>query len=518
MLASIAVRKTFIYVVILIVLLLPSQWLMLKGYKSLDGRIHSARIQQFHEALSNGQFPPRLAPSILQGIGYPLYVVNYQIPYYFAEPFLRIKNDPTFAYKSVMSLTYLLSGIIAFFAFKSIASSLSALTGAVVLSYLPYRFGDLYMRGAYGESVSFMFIPAIFLSLHLLIKGKRPALILLVLSIFGLVTSHTVIFMIFAPVIAIYVLVILKPNRQTYKLIAIGILWGLLLSSFQLAPSILEKHYMKFDQSLKTLYKGFFVDFYQLLRIPKAGVNTGTYLQIGILSTLVILLSIILYLRKRSSKFLFFTIFALISIFFTQKQSLWFWQHIPLITYVIYPYRFLLLTILATSFLAVYIVEKLPIKPITATILIFLVIYTNRHFFTIAPWFEIQPTANLTTQNENDTIWSNEKTFIERPLISTTSKISDLATQPFAITFNSSQEITTKTILRKMYFPGWRAKVNGKNYPLEIQDGLIAINLEPGKHQVSIFFKESRLRQVANVLTIVSFLSLIIYALRLRFN
>ena len=511
-------NKTLISIVILIFLILPSQFLMLKGYKSLDGRIHSARIQQFHEALSSGQFPVRLAPTILDGIGYPLFVVNYQIPYYFAEPFILLKKDPMFAYKAVMSITYLLSGILAFYAFKAAASTIPAITGAVVLSYLPYRFGDLYMRGAYGESVSFMFVPAIFLALHLIIKGHQKALILLALSIFGLISSHTVIFVMFAPLIIFYVLLILKPNKQTLKLIVIGLIWGSLLSSFQLAPAILEKHYMKFDQPLTSLYKDFFIDFYQLLRIPKAGINTGTYLQIGIVSTLLMILSSFLYLKKRSPNLLFFIIFALISIFLTQQQSRWFWQHLPLIAFVLYPYRFLLITILATSFLAVYVVEKLPFKHLTAFILIFLTIYTNRHFVKIAPWFEIQPTVNLTTQNENDTIWSNEETFKPRAIVTTSEpvQISNLSQDPFKISFLTTPDKETKIIIRKMYFPGWQATVNGKSYPIQIEDGLIKLDLEPGSSQIAVFFKESPLRKAADLITLISFAALIIFVIKFK--
>ena len=449
-------NKTLISIVILIFLILPSQFLMLKGYKSLDGRIHSARIQQFHEALSYGQFPVRLAPSILDGIGYPLFVVNYQIPYYFAEPFILLKKDPMFAYKAVMSITYLLSGILAFYAFKAAASTIPAITGAVVLSYLPYRFGDLYMRGAYGESVSFMFVPAIFLALHLIIKGHQKALILLALSIFGLISSHTVIFVMFAPLIIFYVLLILKPNKQTLKLIVIGLIWGSLLSSFQLAPAILEKHYMKFDQPLTSLYKDFFIDFYQLLRIPKAGINTGTYLQIGIISILIMILSSFLYLKKRSPNLLFF--------------------------------------------------------------LIFLTIYTNRHFVKIAPWFEIQPTVNLTTQNENDTIWSNEETFKPRAIVTTSEpvQISNLSQDPFKISFLTTPDKETKIIIRKMYFPGWQATVNGKSYPIQIEDGLIKLDLEPGSSQIAVFFKESPLRKAADLITLISFAALIIFVIKFK--
>src|SRR3990167_3192876 len=124
-------RQNLKVLIILLLLLLPTQFLMLKGYKSLDGRIHAERINQFHETIRLGQFPVRLAPSLMEGIGYPLFVVNYQLPYYFAEPFMLVKNDAMFAYKMVMAVSYLLSGIILFFLFREVGSGFAALTGAV---------------------------------------------------------------------------------------------------------------------------------------------------------------------------------------------------------------------------------------------------------------------------------------------------------------------------------------------------------------------------------------------------
>ena len=278
-------RKDLIYVVILLLLLLPTQILMVRGYKSLDGAIHTARIEQFHEAIKLGQIPVRLAPSLMGQIGYPLFVVNYQLPYYLAEIFMDLNNNPQFAYKSVMAMSFILGGVFAFLLFKKIGSNISALTGALVFSYMPYRFGDLYMRGALGESVSVAFVPLIFLSLHKIRENNKLGTVLLAVSTFGLITSHTAIFAIFAPIIAFYSLLILKHNKSQTIRIILGLTLGFMLSSFQLLPSIFEKSYMRFDENVGDIYKDQFVDIYQLLRIPKQGINLGTYFQIGILKS-----------------------------------------------------------------------------------------------------------------------------------------------------------------------------------------------------------------------------------------
>ena len=125
--------------------------LMTPIYNAYDALTHIERINEFHTAVLNGQIPPRLAPTIVHGNGYPLFVVNYQLPYYFTEFFMVIKNDPVSAFKAVMSITYLLSGVFAFLLFRKFGSNLASMTGAIVFSYLPYRFANLYSRGSIGE-------------------------------------------------------------------------------------------------------------------------------------------------------------------------------------------------------------------------------------------------------------------------------------------------------------------------------------------------------------------------------
>ena len=472
-------KKNILIILLLLMILAPSQYIMVKGYKSLDGAIHVQRIEEFDSAIKNGQFPPRLAPNLMGSLGYPLFIVNYHLPYYMAEIIMIPFDNPQLAYKLVMSITFILGSVFAFLLFKEIGTTQSAFVGTTIYTYLPYRFADLYQRGAFGESVSLMFIPLIFLAYHRIVKNKKYATPLLAISIFGLITTHTVIFLIFAPILILYIPFILKPDKVAKKQLFYGLVLGFTLSAFQLLPSIFEKQFMKFDENLIGFYKDFFLNIYQIMRIPHGDLNLGTTYQIGIISSLVLLTTIVLMIKKKDQKLVFFSTFAIISIFLTNKQSDLLWLHLPIIKYVLYPYRFLNLTIFSVAFLSTLLVGKVKQKTIVAILLILLTIYTNRHFFTIAPWFEIQPTANLTTQNENDSVWSNSKTFEKTPLISTNNniQIKNQNSKPFKINAQIETSQLSTVIIRKMYFPGWKLKINGQPRQIDIQNGLIAFNL-----------------------------------------
>ena len=256
--------------------------------------------------------------------------------------------------------------------------------------------------------------------------------------------------------------------------------------------------------------KDFYLNIYQLLRIPHSNINYGTYYQVGIVATLMMLTTIIILLKKFDLKLFFFLVFAIISIFLTTSYSNPLWTHLPFIKYTLYPYRFLNVTIFSVAFLSAMLVEKTKLKTMAAVFLISITLYTNRHFLAIAPWFSIPPSPNLTTQNENDTIWLNEKTYGTRPIISAgeSAKITNKRSTPYRINADLETSEQTTVIIRKMYFPGWQLKVNGNSEKINISDGLITTNLAPGNWHIETYFTETILRRFADYTTLLSFIFL----------
>ena len=538
--------NNFLFLIILLILLIPSQFIMLKEqlYPSHDSLYHIGRIEEFHKAFSLGQIPPRLAPTILNSIGYPLFVVNYQLPYYFAEIFMQIFGNPSIAFKSIMSITFMLSAVFAFLVFRNFSSNIASLTGAIVFSYLPYRFANIYQRGSLGESVAIMFVPLVILAIHKVNRCTKFSIVLLTLSIFGLITSHTIIFLIFLPFFILYPICILKFKKRMIARLIIATIWGVLLSSFQLLPLIFEKKYMVFDQNLLGLFDDHFISIPQLLRIPMEGINIGTPIQVGITSILIFFLSTVFLIFKRNSQTAFYSerknsginaggetnferrsenhslqavgiylFFALISFFFVTRFSIFFWENLTVLAYILYPWRFLSVIVTVVAFLTVILVDNLKLKRLLAVLIIFLSIYTSRHYFLKPTQLEHNPpTATLTTQNEFDNIWVTEETFNTRPVVTDTSNaiISNLVKSPFSISFKTNTKAPTNFTVRKMYFPGWQVKVNGQDYPIEIKDGLISFDLPSGSWQIEMKFSESPLRKTANLITVLSFAVLIL--------
>ena len=516
-------NKTFIAIVCLLILLLPALKLMLMSpiYPSHDGLIHAERIRQFHLAIIDGQIPPRLAPTYAEGIGFPMFVVNYQLPYYLAEILMLVFGNPFVALKGVLSASYLASAVFAFLLFRNYGSHLASFVGALIFSYLPYRFANIYTRAALGESVALMFIPLVLFSLHQISKQSRSGVVLLAISTFGLITSHTVIFFLFLPFFVAYVLVFLNLDKKILIAILAGVSLGILLSSFQLIPAIFERQYTKLEETFLNLYGRHFLNIYQLLRIPKNGVTVGTPFQIGLVGTLIIILSSIRLFFKKNHQIIFLLITIVISAFFIEKLSLWFWNNWPFLKFIVLPWRFLSIIVVSSAILAVFLTDKMKLRGIFALFLVLLTLFTSRHYFLKPTQYESTSTNYiLGTPSEFDTIWSDANTFKPRPLVETKPQIeiSNLVQNDTSLSFDLKTDSPTKIIIRKIYFPGWKVKLNDKEYKTKQIDGLISFDVGQGIWQLKFFFEETPIRLLANLLTLGSFLLLLVFLFKSSFE
>lgn len=511
-------NKNLLYIIFLIILIVPALYLFVINpmYYSQDSQYHIERIKEFDSSIRNGQFPPRLAPNILSQRGYPLFVVNYQLPYYLAEIPMYITANAQFSFKFVLAVTFILSSLLTFLLFKTFSSNIASLTGAVVYSYLPYRFANIYTRGSLGESVAICFVPTILYSLYLIRKKNRFAVPALALSVSGLITSHTIVFLIFVPFFILYPIIILRFTSKNVLTAISASFLGALLSSFQLIPSIFERKYMVFDNVLTSAYKGHFLSLFQLFRIPAGNTHTGTSLQLGIASTLILVVALILFVKKYDLKIIFFLTFFFSSILLVSNYSRPLWDNIFLLRYILYPWRFLSLALISVSFMSVIIIENVKYKKILAIIIISVVIFTSRHYF-LKP-SQTEPTLineNLTTENEYNTIWSNSQTFKDRPLVTSQTKadISVIQNRPFFLSFNVKTAEENTLILRKMYFPDWQVKTNGKKLLLSETNGLITFQIPSGTRQVKAFYKSDHITNFSNFLSLASLIliSLLIF-------
>ena len=97
---------------------------------------------------------------------------------------------------------------------------------------------------------------------------------------------------------------------------------------------------------------------------------------------------------------------------------------------------------------------------------------------------------------------------VEEPhLVGSKGEVSDFIKKPTKASFNINTESESEVDIPIYYFPGWEVKVNGK-----LQDfiepgelGFIRAKLPKGESHVALQFKETPLRKISNLVSLVSF-------------
>ena len=124
---------------------------------------HVARIANFYQSLSEGNLIPRWAGNLNWGYGHPILMFLYPLPSYVASLFHVIGFSFVDSTKLVFGVAYILSALTMYLWMSSAFGKRAGLIGALLYIFAPYRFVDLYVRGAIGEHVAFVFPPLIFM-------------------------------------------------------------------------------------------------------------------------------------------------------------------------------------------------------------------------------------------------------------------------------------------------------------------------------------------------------------------
>jgi uncharacterized membrane protein len=536
-----------IIIFLLIISFLPLLSLLHSGLPlTHDGQDHVARIANFYQSLTEGNMIPRWANNLNWGYGHPILMFLYPLPSYIASVFRLIGFSFVDSTKLVFGITYILSILTMYVWVSNKWGKLSGLIGAIIYGYSPYRFVDLYVRGAIGEHVAFIFPPLILYLLDKLTQNdkennlfKLRITALLGLSSAGLILSHNAVSLMFFPLIFLYLLFIVLNNREIWKNVLIysffGIGLGFILSAFFWIPALFEGKYTlrNIVTGAETLTR--FVPVSKFFWSPwNYGGGDEFSKEIGIFVWPGIFLSIV-YLFKTKMKFLRWFIFGnlfifTVSIFFMSPWSRFIWQHIKIMENFQFPWRWLSISVFTSAVIvgisAGTILEKYR-KNMTLMI-IFYTILVAAVLSTIQMWkpkaYLQKPEAfysdlykSTTDTGESSPIWSVR--FMEHvpkqkaEIIQGSADIfytkRTTTKRDYVISANQPSRIVENTL----YFPGWNVYINGYKTDIQYQDpdyrGLMTFWVNKGESQVKIVFSDTKVRLYSEYVTFFGFVVLI---------
>ncbi len=522
----------------LLLLSLPAIWLLITpgGYEPHDLH-HLADIHQMGAAFASGQVPPRLGPDFLFGMGYPLFNFYYVLPFYLGAFFYFITGSLMAGFKLVFLASVFLSLAGMYLLLRKFFGTWASAAGAVLYLYTPFRAVEIYVRGAMGEALAIAILPWVLYFLTTLVKQttkRNIAISSFVLALFYL--SHNYFFLLAAPFILVFMAILIyfekKRVEKTKGLVLAGVL-SAGLSTFWWLPAFLE--YRLVASSTPFTIEDHFPFIKQLI-LPSWGYGSSVWgpydeisFQIGIANLVAIALAVTIFLKQRKSKNINFKIslLAVISffvvVFMMNIRSLFIWNLIPFTNFIQFPWRLLALTTFLTAFLAGFVIENLKFKKLSAILLVSVCILltfsyfrpgkaTNKTdeqylelFFSNPQYSEDYLQLPLFVEYRPDSVWPKFGIGSKATMVSE----EELSNVYWKATIDSRDVHEVR--LGVMAFPGWFVKVDGQKvetYPVG-SHGQLSFKLDKGTHEIELYWTETDLRLLADVISLGSLIILV---------
>lgn len=534
-----------------------------------DGENHLARFANYKIAVREGQIPPRFAPNLANRYGYPVFNYNYPLANLLSLPFSVVKVHYQLTFKLLMGLAVVAGTAGTWWWLRAQGRSKTASTiGAAVFALNPYLVSALLYRGSIGEVMALGLIPWLLGMIEWLrrhnhtLTSMRWLLLPVLWMCFFL--AHNVTVLMATPLILLYAVARFWPGRRTevaamwqkWWSLGMSLVVGVGLSLWFWLPAWMEKSEVVLDQAnLSVQFYQHFVTIPQLLfsalQFGYAFVGSVDSLsfQIGVLPGLIVLFGVVvslkILLQKARGRAITSTqwavlvgtlvVFGLCSLQLSISEGIW--QTVPLLRFIQFPWRFMLVTMVAICFLAVQLYEVLSgawRKVIWLIVVAQVVVLFHLKPVDLInkPSLEYDSFSQTTsTLNENlpttFTYGLNQEWQPSPVFVSGEGQVEVLDWTGSHRRYNL--EVTSLAVIAEptMYFLGWETYVTPADsqvfqveyYNSEEVGGRLAYRLPTGKYEVrSEFTQRTWARQAGIVTSIIFCLGLGIWGLRVSWS
>jgi hypothetical protein len=535
---------------VLVLLLILSSFVSVSDYIyrhghpiTFDGHIHMTTMNQFAQALYDGEFPVRWANNFAN-YGHPLANIAHQTPAYLGAALILMGVSTEIAFTSLLTLTVIITSFLFYIFFRKYANESISFTATILSTFFPYKALNIYTRGALPELMATMFLPVLLLGIYYIQKKDYfKSALYIYFGVFLTAITHPMMLLVFSVPVGAYFIYSL--SKQTLKkdllISSIAVSLGLMSASYYLLPLLLEIKYFYQGNiessvgtdsflSLKQMYDP---TWYYTLTHPGPRAN---YIKLGTIEFLIIVLAITLIL-----KLIFFYKHKLITnnieSKFTGPLKFWtglssvlillmlpisqFLYRLPVISQLQYPWRFL--TALQITIPLVFIFLLLSIKKLQskyfllAFIALILLVRTPQFY---GKNYVVQPEsdyyfnkANLHSNNLN-TVWSGDtleyKTKTVQSEIVEGDGIQEIIEEKNAsrkYKFSNKEEI--RVVDYTFYFSGWATYIDGEKTIMQWQDpnyrGIITYKVPAGDHEVDVIYENTNIRFLGMIVSLSSF-------------
>ena len=531
------VHGRFVLALAVLTLLAGLPLFQFKEMSGHDSNAYVPRFVEFYEGLKGGAIVPRWAPDLAWGYGEPTFSFNPPLLYYIGS-FYHALGFTFIASENLSAFTLLfLAGFGMYLLASDFFGRHGGLVAATAYVYAPFVLVRLYVNHSLADFAAFAFLPFAFWGLHGAVeKNSTTRWAIATLAIAALILSSTSVTVITFPALVACVLWVAWCERSVRGL-ARGA-WSLLLAgglaAFLWAPGLLEAdavHITRREHRFNL--HDHFLNLTQLIHSDWGyGLSPHGYsfelgaVQLVLGVTVLVLFRRIWRISRRAGVILAaFSVFTGVAIFMTTSASAPIWDHVSLLRPMQFPWRFLSLVALTTSFAcgAPFLFLRGDRERYAVPLMVVLIAAVFLLNFRHANPSGFEAVTDATYSPANITGKGLPATERELEPIDVQVYPPTPRTAPMSVlTGRATIEVTGKTptdrkfrvrvderaLLRMntFYFPGWTLYVDGTQQPIAHtnQNGLMDFSLGQGTHAVRFVFLSTPTRSWSTRVSIVA--------------
>lgn len=533
--------KLFLAVLLFIVVLPTVFRLMRPGFFPMYDDMQVIRLQQMDKCFKDAQIPCRWVPDLGYGYGYPLYQYYAPLPYYAMEIFVLFGLSYIDSVKLGLILSVFLSALF-FYAFvRYFLSPTASLAATALYVFSPIRAADMYVRGAMGELWGMAALPLAFWGFENLIKRnsvKSLAIFALTLAVF--LISHNLTVLMGIPLFMVWVILRLLMTKKEHKIllrhVVLGGVLGITVSGFFTIPLIFERNLVH----LETLTQGYFNYLAHFINVKQLffslnwgygpsvlGPNDEAFLGIGPIHAFFAAVGFLSVVALKTKRKLFLLpsvlliVIFFIAAFLSHQKSSFIWQRLSFLSFLQFPWRFVLIAIFCASVLggfAFQIISAGKAKVLFFLLIVFLITFYSG-FFSPREWFSITDREKLSGELLERQLTASIYDYLPKSakkapdsrapdsLIIKNGNLTVLEYQKgsnwFVYAVEGSKE-GVYAVIPTYNFPEWEVFIDGNLVKItqEGELGLLGVQVPSGKHTITARLTRSTPRLLGDLLSI----------------
>ena len=516
------------------VIVLP---VFVRGFPAgFDAVRHYRWTSQFIDALRDGAFYPRWLPTANDGQGSPMPLYYPPLPFYVAAGFSLVAGNTLQAIALSCWLALALSGLTMYAFSRSLLSSWTSFAAAALYMIAPYHLLDLFQGSTVSEFWAFAWVPLLLAGVRRVSVGpSMQGVAYLALGYALLVLTHVPVAFLTTLTLPIYALLLTR-NPRALLGFAAGTALGAGIGAIFLIPVLFEIGYVKLFFKFEYRDHFLFEHLQAALTSPRFQAESSILsysldvdlVGLGLL-TLFLVSSLLIWIQWRSHKpdsardrsCLAIWILTAFSVLMTTRLTAPIWRITPGLSYLFFPYRWLVVASVGTCFLASLSVWMLMpddkwrrLKIASLAFAVGLNIGIGALAIWRAPVAADGLAGGLSRRDTREyrPIWWDGQLRKEQWQAGAIVESGDAQVraiddsgieQSYSISAGTDSVVT----LRPLYFPGWIARVDGSKRGIAPgPDGYIQLHVEPGEHLLTLSFEDTWPRTAGKIATAVSLL------------